>query len=123
MGLSDIGALLRVETRNGLSFFVTPALLAMFRPTASALLSRSAAGGTHHMELPSHLYAKHSHHERQASPNARLHDEEYGVVVESNFKVYAHTSSVLQARLLENFCRVTSTLPNLVVASLSPDSV
>jgi transcription initiation factor TFIIH subunit 4 len=121
--LCDVGALLCVHDRRDLEYFATPALLAMFRPV-SALISRSIMGGRSHVGLPQHLYEKQCGQRPGVSANnEKLHEEEYGIIVESNFKVYAHTSSSLQARLLEYFCRITSTLPHLVVGSLSSESV
>ncbi|CAE8651857.1 unnamed protein product, partial [Polarella glacialis] len=47
---------------------------------------------------------------------------EQGIVVESNFKVYAYTSSPLHALLLGYFCRIALQLPNLTVGHLAADS-
>lgn len=45
------------------------------------------------------------------------------VVVETNFKVYAYTSSKLQTEILRCFTRLEYQLPNLVVATLTKESV
>lgn len=45
------------------------------------------------------------------------------VVVETNFKVYAYTSSKLQTEILRCFSRLEYQLPNLVVAALTKESV
>ena len=45
------------------------------------------------------------------------------VIVETNFRVYAYTSSRIQARVLQEFCRLDCALPNLFVGTLTRDSV
>lgn len=45
------------------------------------------------------------------------------VVVETNFRVYAYTSSKLQTEILRLFVRLEYQLPNIVVGSLTKDSV
>lgn len=45
------------------------------------------------------------------------------VIIETNFRVYAHSSSDLAARLLRTFCHLSYQLPGLIVASLTRQSV
>ncbi|KAI8463783.1 MAG: transcription factor Tfb2-domain-containing protein [Monoraphidium minutum] len=45
------------------------------------------------------------------------------VIVETNFRTYAYTSSRIQMRVLEEFCRLDCALPNLFVGTLTRDSV
>ncbi|KAL3681904.1 hypothetical protein R1sor_024860 [Riccia sorocarpa] len=45
------------------------------------------------------------------------------VIVETNFRVYAYTTSKLQAEILRLFVRLEYQLPNLVVGSLTKESV
>ncbi|CAM6085516.1 unnamed protein product [Calypogeia fissa] len=45
------------------------------------------------------------------------------IMVETNFRVYAYTSSKLQSEILRLFVRVEYQLPNLVVGSLTKESV
>lgn len=45
------------------------------------------------------------------------------VIVETNFRIYAYTSSRIQMRVLEEFCRMDCALPNLFVGTLTRDSV
>ncbi|KIZ06628.1 RNA polymerase II transcription factor B subunit 2 [Monoraphidium neglectum] len=45
------------------------------------------------------------------------------VIVETNFRIYAYTSSRIQVRVLEEFCRLDCALPNLFVGTLTRDSV
>ncbi|BBN14722.1 transcription initiation factor TFIIH subunit 4 [Marchantia polymorpha subsp. ruderalis] len=45
------------------------------------------------------------------------------VVVETNFRIYAYTTSKLQAEILRLFVRLEYQLPNLVVGSLTKESV
>lgn len=45
------------------------------------------------------------------------------VIAETNFRVYAYTSSRIQVRVLEEFCRLDCALPNMFVGTLTRDSV
>ncbi|KAL2619942.1 hypothetical protein R1flu_000147 [Riccia fluitans] len=45
------------------------------------------------------------------------------VIIETNFRVYAYTTSKLQAEILRLFVRLEYQLPNLVVGSLTKESV
>lgn len=45
------------------------------------------------------------------------------LVLETNFRVYAYTGSTLWARVLESFTRLEYVLPNLVIGSLTRDSI
>ena len=45
------------------------------------------------------------------------------IIVESNFKVYAYTDSVLYRAILELFMRVDYILPNLFVGMLTRESL
>jgi len=45
------------------------------------------------------------------------------VVLETNFRLYAYTSSTLQARVLGSFTRLEYLLPDLVVGSLTRESI
>uniref|UniRef100_A0A0G4FNU3 General transcription factor IIH subunit 4 n=1 Tax=Chromera velia CCMP2878 TaxID=1169474 RepID=A0A0G4FNU3_9ALVE len=49
----------------------------------------------------------------------RLSDLERGLVVETNFKIYAYTSSPVQVGLLKHFCEVHTTLGSMVICLLS----
>ena len=80
------------------NFYVTPAGLALFNKDSSAILSRLTGSS----------------------------DEDQGIIVESNFKVYCYTShgsSGLHVKLLSYFCDILMELPKLVVAQLTADSV
>merc|ERR1711976_525505 len=46
-----------------------------------------------------------------------------GIVVESNFKIYAYTWSALHVSLLGLFCRVTLRLPNMIVGIITAEAV
>jgi len=50
-------------------------------------------------------------------------EAEQGIVVESNFKVYAYTSGSHYVSLLKQFCRIITQLPNMVVGQLVADTV
>ncbi|KAG8039152.1 hypothetical protein G9C98_003459 [Cotesia typhae] len=56
-------------------------------------------------------------------PMARDIEKEGYIVVETNYRVYAYTSSQLQVALLGLFCEMLYRFPNLVVAILTRDSV
>lgn len=107
--------------------WVAPAALALFRKDASTMLSRSLAGASFSTAasqlLPRHLYRPACLKNLLSSPGRReSHVEEQGLIVESNFKVYAYTSSSLHALLLGHFCKVLLRLPNLLVGQLSAES-
>jgi len=85
---------------------VTPAGLALFNKDSSTTLSRITGSS----------------------------DEDQGIIVESNFKVYCYTSksdvetsrsgsNSLHVKLLSYFCEIFMELPKLVVAQLTADSV
>ena len=85
---------------------VTPAGLALFNKDSSITLSRITGSS----------------------------DEDQGIIVESNFKVYCYTSksdmetspsgsNSLHVKLLSYFCEIFMELPKLVVAQLTADSV
>lgn len=57
------------------------------------------------------------------SESADWQPSEGFVVVETNFKVYAYTSSKLQTEIIRCFARLEYQLPNLVVAALTKESV
>lgn len=94
--------------QNHENFYVTPAGLALFKKDSSATLSRITGSS----------------------------DEDQGIIVESNFKVYCYTSqsnesnrnadrpgSSLHVKLLSYFCEIFLELPKLVVAQLTADSI
>ncbi|KAL1500582.1 hypothetical protein AB1Y20_013237 [Prymnesium parvum] len=45
------------------------------------------------------------------------------LILETNFKLYAHTSSPLWAQVIRSFARVEYVLPNLVVSSISREAI
>eukprot|EP00955_Chlamydomonas_euryale_P026377 278381-Chlamydomonas_euryale.AAC.19 len=45
------------------------------------------------------------------------------IIVETNYRVYAYTSSPVQVAILELFCRSDCVLPNLFVGTLTRESV
>jgi len=49
-------------------------------------------------------------------------ETEEGIIVETNYRVYAYTSSPLKRRVLELFCLQEYCLPNLFVGRLARDS-
>lgn len=107
--------------------WVAPAALALFRRDASTMLSRSLTGAASltaaSQLLPRHLYRPECLERLLSSPGRReSHVEEQGLIVESNFKVYAYTSSSMHALLLGHFCRILLRLPNLLVGQLSAES-
>lgn len=107
--------------------WVAPAALALFRRDASTMLSRSLTGASSltaaSQLLPRHLYHPACLENLLSSPGRReSHVEEQGLIVESNFKVYAYTSSSLHTLLLGHFCRILLRLPNLLVGQLSAES-
>ncbi|KAK4665657.1 RNA polymerase II transcription factor B 52 kDa subunit [Podospora pseudopauciseta] len=50
-------------------------------------------------------------------------DENGGIVVETNYRIYAYTSSPLQIAILKLFCRLHMRFPNMVTARLTRESV
>lgn len=74
---------------------LTPAGVALFDREAAQALSRSLVGN--------------------AATSQGCGQEEQGIVVESNFKVYAYTSGALHKELLGHFCKI--------VEQRSPDSL
>ncbi|KAK0671889.1 putative RNA polymerase II transcription factor B subunit 2 [Cercophora samala] len=56
------------------------------------------------------------------SPTAPA-DENGGIVVETNYRIYAYTSSPLQIAILKLFCRLHMRFPNMVTARLTRESV
>lgn len=94
-----------VRARGGAEApLATPAALALFRRDVALTLSRSLAGGP----------VPHAEH-------GEALEEGQGIIVESNFKVYAYTSGHLHATLLGLFCKMVTRLPNLVVAHLTAE--
>ncbi|KAK4199309.1 putative RNA polymerase II transcription factor B subunit 2 [Triangularia verruculosa] len=55
--------------------------------------------------------------------NAPPADENGGIVVETNYRIYAYTSSPLQIAILKLFCRLHMRFPNMVTARLTRESV
>lgn len=49
--------------------------------------------------------------------------EETGIIVETNYRLYAYTSSPLQIAMLSLFCRLNMRWPNMVTAQLTRESV
>ena len=45
------------------------------------------------------------------------------IIIETNFRVYAHTNSPLWAQILRLFVRIEYLLPNLIVGSLTRESI
>ena len=45
------------------------------------------------------------------------------IIVETNYRIYAYTSSLLQIAVISLFCKLTSRFPNLVSGKLTRDSV
>ncbi|KAF2457971.1 RNA pol II transcription initiation subunit [Lineolata rhizophorae] len=45
------------------------------------------------------------------------------IIVETNYRIYAYTSSSLQIAVLDLFCRLTTRFPNLVAGKLTKESV
>uniref|UniRef100_A0A7S1LNI5 General transcription factor IIH subunit 4 n=1 Tax=Alexandrium catenella TaxID=2925 RepID=A0A7S1LNI5_ALECA len=121
--LVDLGVLYSAPSLGGsqpMAHWATPAALAMFRQDASATLSRNIAGTAAELELPAHLYHESCRRpERHAE--AKVLQDEQGIIVESNFKVYAYTSSALHVCLLGLFCKMVTRLPNLYVGHLSAE--
>ena len=110
--LASDRAFVQVLTELGILYgstgklYVTPAGLALFNKDSSTTLSRITGSS----------------------------DEDQGIIVESNFKVYCYTSnsdmensrsgsSSLHVKLLSYFCEIFMELPKLVVAQLTADSV
>lgn len=122
--LVDIGVLYCSKVSSGASsaavHWATPAALAMFRKDASAALSRNIAGTAGELELPAHLYHSHCRKPDRLAESHALVDEQ-GIIVETNFKVYAYTSSSLHMCLLGLFCKMVTRLPNLVIGHLSAE--
>jgi len=124
--LTSVGVLCRKRAVNGSTtgamHWATPAAVAMFRDDANAALSRSFTCAVGDLGLPGHLYHETCKKAGGETENPVL-QEEQGIVVESNFKVYAYTSSSLHVRLLGLFCRMVMRLPNLVVGHISAEEV
>ena len=102
--------------------FAAPLELAMFLEDVSTIFSRSVIGGGAGSlrEVPPHLfYGAH----RTADLGTEANVEPDGIMVENNFKVYAHTTSQLQVRLLGLFCCNIACLPNKVVGQISAEPV
>ena len=57
-----------------------------------------------------------------AQANAESDKKGY-ILIETNFKVYAYTSSPLQIAILSLFISMQTRFPNMVVGSLTRDSV
>jgi len=118
--LSDLGVLWPSGGGRGPTRWATPAALAMFRQDASAALSRNIAGTACELELPLHLYHSRSWRPERTA-EARAQGDEQGIIVESNFKVYAYTTSSVHECLLGLFCKRVTRLPNLVVFHVSAE--
>lgn len=67
---------------------------------------------------------------RTASVNfsASLHSSSDGadigyIVIETNYRVYAYTSSLLQIAILQLFCRISTRYPNMVAGKITRESI
>nr|QDO16508.1 general transcription factor IIH subunit 4 [Crypthecodinium cohnii]USW07862.1 general transcription factor IIH subunit 4 [Crypthecodinium cohnii] len=98
--LAEIG----VVKQEAKDFVMTPAGAALFSTDVAAKLARSMAGDS-------------------GSGASVSSEAEQGIVVESNFKVYAYTSGSHYVSLLKQFCRIITQLPNMVVGHLVADTV
>eukprot|EP00850_Spirogloea_muscicola_P013583 SM000093S24394 [mRNA] locus=s93:81908:84917:- [translate_table: standard] len=86
--------------------------------TGLVKLLKTSAGA--HYFVPTQLAANLS---ASLSESASWQAAEGYIIVETNFRVYAYTSSDLQAAILSLMARVEYRLPNLVVAVLTRESV
>ena len=59
---------------------------------------------------------------QQAVSSSEAADTEEGIVVETNYRVYAYTSSLLKRAILELFCVQEYVMPNLFVGRLTRES-
>ncbi|CEM24440.1 unnamed protein product [Vitrella brassicaformis CCMP3155] len=63
-----------------------------------------------------------SHHSNEPAGEGANEGLEMGIMVQSNFKVYAYTTSTLQISLLGAFCRLDCQLKNCLIGALTRDS-
>eukprot|EP00746_Dinoflagellata_sp_MGD_P052790 gnl/MRDRNA2_/MRDRNA2_233129_c0_seq1.p1 gnl/MRDRNA2_/MRDRNA2_233129_c0~~gnl/MRDRNA2_/MRDRNA2_233129_c0_seq1.p1 ORF type:complete len:517 (-),score=86.30 gnl/MRDRNA2_/MRDRNA2_233129_c0_seq1:19-1539(-) len=97
----------------------TIAAVSLFMQDASSFLSRTT--GRSESDLPCHMYSPVLHTQLGRYGGTTI-SEEQGIIVESNFKVYAFfPCDSIHARLLEMFCLIHVRLPNLVVGQITAE--
>ncbi|OQS02961.1 general transcription factor IIH subunit [Thraustotheca clavata] len=63
------------------------------------------------------------HQSATTNDNAGIHGAHLSIVVETNFKIYAYTSSALHIAMLSVFVDIVTVLPNLAVGFLTRESI
>ncbi|KAK4174563.1 putative RNA polymerase II transcription factor B subunit 2 [Triangularia setosa] len=117
--LSDFG-LIYIDSRNPQQYF--PTRLATTLTSSSALRSVSASIDAAIKKTPGDAGSLGST-TSGGGDNAPPADENGGIVVETNYRIYAYTSSPLQIAILKLFCRLHMRFPNMVTARLTRESV
>lgn len=99
---------------------LSPALQKVLEELGSLGLVQLQKGMKERWYIPTKLASNLS---ASLSESADFQSEKGFVVVETNFRVYAYTSSKLQTEILRCFTRLEYQLPNLVVGALNKESV
>ncbi|KAG0597222.1 hypothetical protein M758_UG322000 [Ceratodon purpureus] len=97
-----------------------PALQKVLEELAALGLVQLQKGNSESWYIPTKLASNLS---ASLSESSDWQSSEGFVVVETNFKVYAYTSSKLQTEILRCFARLEYQMPNLVVGALTKESV
>ncbi|KAK0702898.1 transcription factor Tfb2-domain-containing protein [Apiosordaria backusii] len=114
--LADFG-LIYIDPRNQDQYF--PTRLATTLTSSSALRSVSASIDAAIKKNPGDAGSLGT----TPADNNTPADENGGIVVETNYRIYAYTSSPLQIAILKLFCRLHMRFPNMVTARLTRESV
>lgn len=103
-----VGCLVR-EPNGALA--ITPLALCLFRDDVDLAVSRNDCG-----DLPASCFAN--------KPNEGISETVGGIVVESNFRLFAYTSDPIMHQLISRFCVIENEIGgHLVVGTITVDSV